>query len=339
MIAFSSVFFKIRFFNMTNDLKKEDSSIGRVPAYLRKLSIFQRKRALLVGTIGKSSFPLVPTSKRRAKRQLLYAFDKRYLCKIWAERIYLRNMPCVIHSVRLRLSAAVSPFPPFHSSFFFPQSFPNSFSFSRITFVSLVTFIFSLLRCFSLFISTLPPALPPFLHCVHVALPFSLFFLSGSFAAISPHSFFSHSLPLSLAKSLFVSFTRSFHWSSLLLCSRRSHLPAFSFALSFTLSWRVLCFSLPLFRVQRSLVFLFFHTFTTAVELFSLLYPLLFLILISSSFLPRAPFNPRRPIFPFFFFLRPTIFFFRMDRRFIPSVLGRFKISKVLNASKRERFE
>lgn len=222
MIAFSSVFFKIRFFNMTNDLKKEDSSIGRVPAYLRKLSIFQRKRALLVGTIGKSSFPLVPTSKRRAKRQLLYAFDKRYLYKIWAERVYLRNMPCVIHSVRLRLSAAVSPFPLFHSSFFFPQSFPISFSFSRITFVSLVTFIFSLLRCFSLFISTLPPALPPFLHCVHVALPFSLFFLSGSFAAISPHSFFSHSLPLSLAKSLFVSFTRSF--IGLLFCFARAAL-------------------------------------------------------------------------------------------------------------------
>lgn len=160
-----------------------------------------------------------------------------------------------------------------------------------ITSVSFISLIFSLLM--------LPLLLYPnlLLFCrrfsitltllLHSRYSFSLAYPSAYFSTLS---FFSHSVPLSHAKLSSVSFTRylvglllgfaraaliSLPWvSPSHLHSRELHSPLSSFSSSFASG--VLLFSS------------FFHVFTTAVELFSLLYLLLLLILVSDSFLART---------------------------------------------------
>jgi len=157
-----------------------------------------------------------------------------------------------------------------------------------------------------------------YVHVAHSHCSFSLF-LS---AAIFPHySFFfyipflSHTLNCSLSSLLLAI---RFHWS-FLFCSCHSHLPIFSFTFSFTLSWRVLLFSLSLLR-SRSSCFSFFpcvHYCGGTLQ---------FIVSSSLSYscfqlFPCAHLSTHVEYFLFFFFLYPIIFFFYMDRRFIPLVL------------------
>jgi len=98
------------------------------------------------------------------------------------------------------------------------------------------------------------------------------------------HFFFSYFIPFSYAKLFSVSFTRFIG----LLCSARAVLISLSsVSPSHLHSHDAFSSFLFLFCVRDPLVFLFFHVFTTAVELFSLLY-LLFLILVFNSFLART---------------------------------------------------
>lgn len=142
------------------------------------------------------------------------------------------------------------------------------------------------------------------------SIVFTLFssYLSSFVATISPHtlSFFFHFLPLSLVKSLSVSFTCLI---GLLLCFTRAALISLpSVSPSHLHSHDAFSAFLSLFRIQRSLVFLFFRMFTTAVELFSLSYLFLSLILVSDPFLLRAPFDPVERYFPSFFSLSDHLF-------------------------------
>lgn len=243
----------------------------------------------------------------------------------------LGNMPHIIHSVHFRLSAATPP----------PSSRPSSFPFFFLLFIifsyrllvlahyiHFVCYFYFLTFEFPLYLNWFP-ILPSFLYlCFFILFILSPWLIRRYFFTLS---FFSHSLPLPLNCCLPLLLATSLVFSALLdlislplvsLSHLHSHDAFFAF--------------LFLSRIQCSLVF-FFYVFTTAVELFSLLYLLLFLILVSDSFLLHPPFDPHRTIFLFFFFR--SIFFFRMVRRFIPLILGRFKISQILNAFKRERFE
>lgn len=106
-------------------------------------------------------------------------------------------------------------------------------------------------------------------------------------------SLFSHSLPFSLVKSFPISFpchlvdvllylARAILFSLPSVSPSRLHSRDASFAFLFLLPFRVWC----------SFVCPFFHVFTTAVELISLLYLLLFLILTSRLFPPARTFRP-----------------------------------------------
>lgn len=243
----------------------------------------------------------------------------------------------VIHSVHLHWELPWEFLPFLYSSFSFAQSLPISLSCSCITSVSLVTLWVTLFVTFfslsclslSLFIltySSCSAVVSPLRSCCSSILAIlSLWLIRCYFSTLS---LFSHSLPLSLVKSfsiffpcylvdvlLYLARAALFSLPSISPSRLHSHDAFFAFLFLF------------LFRVRCSFIFLFFHVFTTAVELISLLYLLLFLILISDSFLLRAPLDPRWAVFLFFFFLRSIIFFFRMDRRFIFSMQGRLKIS------------
>lgn len=199
--------------------------------------------------------------------------------------------------------------------FFLKLSSPLSLS------VCLSIFILIYSSCFAISVAPL---------CSRYSLPISL---ASSPLFLHTLSFFFHFLPLSLVKSLSVSFTRLI---GLLLCFTRAALISLpSVSPSHLHSHDAFSAFLSLFRIQRSLVFLFFRMFTTAVELFSLSYLFLSLIPLSSC----AHLSTLSSDIFLLFFLCPTIFFFRMDRRFIPLVLGRFKISQVLNVSKQECFQ
>lgn len=168
--------------------------------------------------------------------------------------------------------------------------------------------------------------MPPFHLCF-----FILFILSPwLFVAISSHchSFLipflscslNYYLPLLLATSLVFSALLDLISLSLVSLSHlHSHDAFFSLPLSCTV-FSCSSFSMysPLWWNSSVYCIFFFFLF---------LFPTLF------SCIP----DPHRTMFLFFFFR--SIFFFRMDRRFIPLMLGWFKISQVLNAFKRERFE
>lgn len=215
---------------------------------------------------------------------------------------------------------------PFYDLFLFPS---RSRALHLYRYYSLLLF-FSLLSCLSLFILTYSPCSAPLFFIKFTLLFHSLYSFSLTYSPLFLHivifffiPFLSRSLNryLSLLLAGLLCFAHAALISLPLVSSSHLHSHDAFFAFLFP------------FRVQCSRVFLFFHVFITAVELFSLLYLLLFLILASDFFLLHAPFDPRRAIFLFFFFLRPTIFFFRMNQRFIPLVLGRFKISQFPNGN------